>query len=57
LRKAYSIAVITPALVGPIYFKEVAEIINAGGPPDVVKLKQVMAKHGLIPVKPKMENA
>jgi quercetin dioxygenase-like cupin family protein len=54
---AKALAVITPALLGPIYFKEIAEIINAGGPPDVAKLKQVMTKHGLIPVKPKMENA
>lgn len=34
-----------------IYFKEVAEIVNAGGPPDIQKLKLVMAKHGLIPAK------
>jgi hypothetical protein len=54
---AKALAVITPALLGPIYFKEIAEIINTGGPPDVAKLKQVMTKHGLIPVKPKMENA
>ena len=46
---AKALAVITPALLGPIYFKEVAEIINASGPPDMQKLKRVMAKHGLIP--------
>jgi hypothetical protein len=54
---AKALAVITPALLRPIYFKEVAEIVNAGGPPDVAKLKQVMAKHGLIPAIPKMQNA
>jgi quercetin dioxygenase-like cupin family protein len=54
---AKALAVITPALLGPIYFKEVAEIVNAGGPPDVAKLKQVMAKHGLIPATPKLQNA
>ena len=32
---AKALAVITPALLGPIYFKEVAEIVNAGGPPGV----------------------
>jgi quercetin dioxygenase-like cupin family protein len=53
---AKALAVITPALLGPIYFKEVAEIVNAGGPPDLVKLKQVMAKHGLIPAMPKTQN-
>jgi quercetin dioxygenase-like cupin family protein len=54
---AKALAVITPALLGPIFFKEVAEIVNAGGPPDLEKLKLVMAKHGLIPVVPKMQNA
>ena len=50
---AKALAVITPALLGPDYFKEIAAIINVGGPPDVEKLKATMTKHGLIPVKPK----
>jgi len=54
---AKSLAVITPALLGPNFFKEVAEILNAGGPPDVEKLKLVMAKHGLVPAIPKMQTA
>jgi quercetin dioxygenase-like cupin family protein len=54
---AKALAVITPALLGPIFFKEIAEIVNAGGPPDVEKLKWVMTKHGLVPVVPKMQNA
>jgi quercetin dioxygenase-like cupin family protein len=54
---AKALAVITPALLGPIYFKEVAEIVNADGPPDIVKLKLVMTKHGLVPAMPKMQNA
>jgi len=56
-KDAKALAVITPAILGPIYFKEVAEIVNAGGPPDLEKLKLVMAKHGLIPAIPKMQNA
>jgi quercetin dioxygenase-like cupin family protein len=52
---ARALAVITPALLGPIFFKEVAVIVNAGGPPDMEKLKLVMGKHGLIPVLPKMQ--
>jgi quercetin dioxygenase-like cupin family protein len=52
-----TLAVITPALLGPNFFKEIAEILNAGGPPDVEKLKLVMAKHGLVPAMPKMQNA
>jgi quercetin dioxygenase-like cupin family protein len=47
-----ALAVITPALLGPDFFKEAAAIVNAGGPPDVKKLSVVMAKHGLVPVTP-----
>jgi len=54
---AKALAVITPALLGSIFFKEVAEIVNAGGPPDLQKLRLVMTKHGLVPVAPKMQNA
>jgi quercetin dioxygenase-like cupin family protein len=54
---ARGLAVITPALLSSIFFKEVAEIVNAGGPPDLQKLKLVMAKHGLVPVVPKMQHA
>ena len=54
---ARALAVITPALLGPNFFKEIGEILNAGGPPDVEKLKLVMAKHGLIPEMPKMQTA
>jgi quercetin dioxygenase-like cupin family protein len=49
-----ALAVITPALLGPDFFKEAAAIVNAGGPPDVEKLKVVMAKHGLVPVLPQV---
>src|SRR5215510_6204784 len=44
-----ALAVITPALLSPDFFKEMAALVNAGGPPDVEKLKAVMAKHGLVP--------
>jgi quercetin dioxygenase-like cupin family protein len=54
---AKALAVITPALLGPIFFKEIAEIVNAGGPPDLEKIKLVMAKHGLIPAIPRLQNA
>ena len=49
---ARALAVITPALLGPNFFRECAEIVNAGGPPDIEKLKMVMNKHGLVPVLP-----
>ncbi|MGN6399062.1 MAG: cupin domain-containing protein [Flavisolibacter sp.] len=54
---AKALAVITPALLGSIFFKEVGEIVNAGGPPDLQKLRFVMTKHGLVPVPPKMQHA
>ena len=47
---AKALAVITPALLGPNFFKECSEIVNAGGPPDIEKLRIVMNKHGLVPV-------
>lgn len=56
-KDAKALTVITPALLGSIFFKEVAAILNAGGPPDLEKLKLTMAKHGLIPVIPKLQNA
>jgi quercetin dioxygenase-like cupin family protein len=29
---------LTPATIGPAYFREIAEVINAGGPPDMQRL-------------------
>ena len=49
---AKGLAVITPALLGPDFFKEAAAIVNVGGPPDVAKLNAVMAKHGLVAAVP-----
>ncbi|MGH7970088.1 MAG: cupin domain-containing protein, partial [Limisphaerales bacterium] len=47
-----ALAVITPALLGSSFFREAADIVNAGGPPDVNKLNAVMAKYGLVAVTP-----
>jgi len=49
---AKALAIITPALLGPDFFKEVAAVVNTGGPPDVEKVKAVMLKHGLVPAMP-----
>ena len=49
---AKALAVVTPALLGPAFFKETATIVNAGGPPDLEKLKAVLAKHGLVAITP-----
>jgi quercetin dioxygenase-like cupin family protein len=49
---AKALAVVTPALISPDYFREIAAIVNAGGPPDLEKIKAVMARHGLVAVMP-----
>jgi len=48
---ARALCVVTPAAIGPQYFREVAEVMKAaaGGPPDRVKLAEVMRRHGLTP--------
>ena len=46
---AKALCVITPGILGPDFFRESGEIINAGGPPDIEKLKAVLLKHGLVP--------
>lgn len=48
------LCVISPAAVGPQYFRETAEVIWAagGGPPDKAKMAEVMMRHGLTPAAP-----
>jgi hypothetical protein len=41
-----------PALIGTDYFREIAAIVNAGGPPDPENIKAVMTRHGLVPALP-----
>jgi len=48
----HGLSVITPGLLGPAFFQEVGAIVNAGGPPDVARIMQVMQRHGLRPVAP-----
>jgi len=49
-----ALCVITPAAIGPQYFRESAEVINAaaGGPPDRAKMAEIMRRHGLTPAPP-----
>jgi quercetin dioxygenase-like cupin family protein len=49
-----ALCVITPAAIGPHYFREAAEVINAtpGGPPDRAKMAEIMRRHGLTPAPP-----
>jgi len=46
-----TLAVLTPALIGPAYFRDVAALI-AAGPPDPARMAEVMRRHGLIVVPP-----
>jgi quercetin dioxygenase-like cupin family protein len=46
-----ALCAITPAAIGPQYFRESAAVIDAaaGGPPDRVKMAEIMRRHGLTP--------
>lgn len=49
---AKTLCAITPAAIGPQFFRESAAVINAavGGPPDRAKMAEIMRRHGLTPV-------
>ncbi|HEX5413141.1 MAG TPA: cupin domain-containing protein [Terriglobia bacterium] len=49
-----ALCVITPAAIGPEFFREVAEMVNAaaGGPPDKAKMIEIMLRYGLTPAPP-----
>jgi hypothetical protein len=49
-----ALCVVTPAAIGPRFFREAAEVINAtpGGPPDRAKMAEIMRRHGLTPAPP-----
>ena len=48
---AKALAVVTPGVLGPDFFREVAAILDAaaGGPPDLAAIAAVMRRHGLTP--------
>ncbi len=49
---ARELSVVTPGRLGPEYLHEIAEVVNAGGPPNVERIMEVMRRHGLRPVLP-----
>ena len=53
-RDVKALCVITPAAIGPQYFREAAELINAaaGGPPNLAQIAEIMRRHGLKPAPP-----
>ena len=48
---AKALAVVTPGILGPAYFREIADVLAraAGGPPDLAAVAEVMRRHGLTP--------
>lgn len=51
---ARALCLITPAAIGPQFFRESAELINAaaGGPTDRAKMAEIMRRYGLTPAPP-----
>jgi quercetin dioxygenase-like cupin family protein len=48
------LAIATPGVFGPAYFRDMAEVLaaSAGGPPDLSALGEAMRRHGLTPAQP-----
>jgi quercetin dioxygenase-like cupin family protein len=48
---ATALAIVTPGVLGPGYFRDLAAIVDAaaGGPPDLAAMAAVMRSHGLTP--------
>lgn len=46
--EATCLSVLTPGVLGPEYFRELAGLV-AAGPPDETALREVMLRHGLVP--------
>jgi len=53
-RDAKFLAVASPGLMRPDFFREIHEVLAAsdGGPPDPAKVGEVMRRHGLTPAPP-----
>ena len=47
LEPTRTLIVLSPALIGPAYFREIAALL-AGGPPDPAQVAEIMHRHGLI---------
>jgi quercetin dioxygenase-like cupin family protein len=48
---ATCLCILTPGVLGPAYFRELAALI-AAGPPDPVVVKEIMTRYRLVPVAP-----
>jgi quercetin dioxygenase-like cupin family protein len=47
---ASCLSIMTPAVLGTAYFRELSALLSAGGPPDPEKMKEIMRRYGLVPV-------
>jgi quercetin dioxygenase-like cupin family protein len=45
---ASCLCILSPGVLGPAYFRELAALI-AGGAPDPAKMKEIMLRYGLVP--------
>ncbi|WP_375461464.1 cupin domain-containing protein [uncultured Enterovirga sp.] len=45
---ATCLTILTPGVLGPEYFRELAALV-AAGPPDPERMREVMLRHGLVP--------
>jgi len=43
------LSVLTPGVLGPAYFHEIAALLADGQPPDPARMGAVMRRHGLVP--------
>lgn len=50
---AKCLAILTPGILGPEYFREIAAVLkaSAGGPPNLTAIGEVMRRHGLTPAR------
>jgi len=48
---AKALAIVTPGILGPDYFREVAAVLEAtaAGPPNLATIREIMRHHGLTP--------
>lgn len=46
------LAIATPGVFGPAYFREIGDVLSADGPPDLAAIADVMHRHGLTPAPP-----
>jgi len=48
-KDAKQLSIITPAIMGPAYFREAREVVEAaaGGPPDRARMIEVFRRHGM----------